>query len=110
MLVLSAAAHIEGFKVMASGAQDGVTVECKDVFHSALLLGAQGIVVAHNHPSGVLIPSRADISLTARLTRAGRVLDIPVLDHVILGRRTEHLSLRTTFPTLFVMSDNEPDD
>jgi DNA repair protein RadC len=107
MLVLSAASRVEGFKVIASGSQDGVDVECKYVFHCALLLGAHHIIVAHNHPSGSLEPSRADIALTATLVRAGRVLDIAVLDHVILGKGEEHLSLRITSPTLFVMSDNE---
>lgn len=108
MLVLNAASRVEGFKVIASGAQDGVDVECKHVFHSALLLGAHHIVVAHNHPSGALIPSAADIELTARLVRAGMVLDIPVLDHFILGKGTEHLSLHGAYPRMFVMSDNEP--
>ena len=108
MLVLSAASRVEGFKIIASGAQDSVGVECKYVFQSALLLGAHHIVVAHNHPSGSLVPSPADIELTTGLVRAGTVLDVGVLDHFILGRGTEHLSLRISYPTLFMMSDNEP--
>lgn len=108
MLVLNTASRVEGFKVIASGAQDGVEVQCKHVFHSALLLGAHHIVVAHNHPSGSLIPSPADIELTTRLVVAGRVLDIAVLDHFILGRGEEHLSLYRHDPGIFVMSEDGP--
>jgi DNA repair protein RadC len=108
MLVLDAASRVEGFKVIASGAQDGVEVACKYVFHSALLLGAHHIVVAHNHPSGSLMPSPADIELTSRLVTAGRVLEIPLLDHFILGRGQEHLSLYSHDPRIFVMSEDGP--
>lgn len=108
MLVLNTSARVEGFKVIASGTQDDVEVECKLVFRSALLLGAHHIIVAHNDPSGSLIPSRADIQLTVGLARAGALLGIPVLDHFILGKGTEHLSMHVALPALFVMSDNEP--
>jgi DNA repair protein RadC len=108
ILVLDAAAQVTGYSLIGSGMQDRVHVDVRFVFRKALLLGAQGIIIAHNHPTGVLVPSRADLELTVELVRAGRLLDIAVLDHVILGQGEEHLSLRITSPALFVMSDNEP--
>jgi DNA repair protein RadC len=52
------------------------------------------VVVTHNHPSGDPTPSGADIQLTRRLSKAGDVLGIELLDHVIIGDRGEHSSLR----------------
>lgn len=46
---------------------------------------ASGIIVAHNHPSGVNLPSRQDIETTKRLTEAGKVIGIPLVDHIIVG-------------------------
>lgn len=57
-----------------------------DVFRVALRAAAAGIVVVHNHPSGDPSPSAEDIDLTVRLVRAGEVLGIRVLDHVVVGR------------------------
>jgi DNA repair protein RadC len=108
MLVLDAAAQVTGYTLMGSGTQDRVYVDAKLVFRKALLLGAHSIIVAHNHPTGTVVPSRADIELTTRLVMAGRVIDIAVLDHFILGKGTEHLSMHGASPELFVMSDNEP--
>ena len=108
ILVLDAAAQVTGYALVGSGAQDRVYVDPRLVFRKALLLGAHSIIVAHNHTAGSVVPSRADLDVTTRLVIAGKVLDIAVLDHVILGKGEEHLSLRITFPTLFVMSDNEP--
>jgi DNA repair protein RadC len=108
MLVLDAAAQVTGYTLIGSGTQDRVHVDAKHVFRKALLLGAHSIIVAHNHPTGSMIPSRADIELTAKLVMAGRLLDIAVLDHFILGKGQEHLSLYSHDPKIFVMSDNEP--
>jgi DNA repair protein RadC len=55
------------------------------VFRLAIAVGASSIIVAHNHPSGVLTPSPEDIEVTRALVAAGEVLDIPVRDHLIIG-------------------------
>jgi DNA repair protein RadC len=57
----------------------------REVFREAIREGASSIVVAHNHPSGSTDPSSQDIEVTERLAEVGRMLDIPLLDHVILG-------------------------
>src|SRR3989442_1556272 len=60
----------------------------REVFRSAILAGAAGIIVAHNHPSGDPTPSADDRSVTRQMVEAGRLLDLPVYDHVILGGDT----------------------
>jgi DNA repair protein RadC len=110
MLVLNAAGQVVGYKLIGSGAQDRVYVDCKIVFRNALLLGAHSIIVAHNHPTGVLTPSAADIDLTARLALAGKILEIPLVDHFILGQHTSYVSLYEKYPTLFMPTVEEPGD
>ena len=110
MMVLNAAGQVVGYKLIGSGAQDRVYVDCKIVFRNALLLGAHSIIVAHNHPTGVLTPSAADIDLTARLVLAGKILEIPLLDHFILGQHTAYVSLYDKNPKLFMATVEEPGD
>jgi DNA repair protein RadC len=57
----------------------------REVFRPAIREGASSIIVAHNHPSGDPTPSPEDIEVTARLVEVGKMLDIPVVDHVIIG-------------------------
>ena len=72
--------------LVSLGAQTGtVAVDLGEVFREALKAGARSIVVAHNHPSGDLTPSRADIAMTAKLREAGNLLGVSLLDHLILG-------------------------
>lgn len=66
----------------------------REIFREAIREGASSMIVAHNHPSGEVAPSREDIELTKRLVEIGKMLDIPVLDHVILGER-KFFSMRT---------------
>ena len=60
-------------------------VGAREVFREAVRDGASSIVVAHNHPSGDPTPSPEDVQVTRRLTLAGDLLDIPVLDHIVIG-------------------------
>ncbi|SRR6266576_761071 len=60
-------------------------VHPREVFRAAILAGAAGIIVAHNHPSGDPTPSADDRAVTRQLVDAGRILDIPVYDHVVLA-------------------------
>ena len=59
------------------------------IFRQAIIEHGAGIIVAHNHPSGSSSPSAEDIRITKQLIEAGKILDIPVLDHVILGKKTD---------------------
>jgi len=74
------------FKVMFTGTIDAASVYPREVVKAALLLNAAAVIFAHNHPSGISTPSRADRSLTERLSSALGLLDIRVLDHIIVGR------------------------
>lgn len=58
----------------------------REVFRSAIVAGAASIVLCHNHPSGNPAPSDEDRKITAQLVAAGALLDIPVYDHIIIGR------------------------
>ncbi|SIS41464.1 JAB domain-containing protein [Salimicrobium flavidum] len=70
------------------GCLNSSIVHPREVMKPAILSNAASIVVAHNHPSGDPDPSREDIKVTERLAKAGKVLGIELLDHVILGRTT----------------------
>ena len=60
-------------------------VHPREVFKAAVKAGAAGVVVIHNHPSGDPTPSRADLAITTKLSRAGGVMGIPIIDHIIVG-------------------------
>ena len=72
--------------LVSAGHEDGTAqIDIGAVFREALKAGAEEIVVAHNHPSGNLTPSKADLDSTSKLRMAGDLLNIPLLDHIILG-------------------------
>ncbi len=71
-------------EIVSIGLLDTSLVHPREVFESAILHTASSLIVAHNHPSGDLIPSANDLAVTERLVRAGHVLGIEVLDHVIV--------------------------
>jgi DNA repair protein RadC len=84
---------------ISQGTLDTILVHPREVFKPAIAANAAAVVLAHNHPSGDPTPSEADIKVTRDLIRAGQLLKIDVLDHLILGRATrerprDFLSLR----------------
>jgi DNA repair protein RadC len=72
---------------------DTILVDPRIVFRGALIAGASAIVLMHNHPSGEPEPSQADVTVTRDLVRAGQLVKIEVIDHVIMGH-PNHCSLR----------------
>ncbi len=70
---------------ISDGGISGTIVDPKKVFKMALEANASSIILGHNHPSGQVIPSDADIALTRKLKDAGALLELPVLDHLIIG-------------------------
>lgn len=76
------------------GSLNASIVHPRELFKEAVRLSAASVVVVHNHPSGDPTPSGADIQLTRRLVKAGDVLGIEVLDHVVIGDGGGHASLR----------------
>jgi DNA repair protein RadC len=84
---------------ISQGTLDTLLVHPREVFKSAILANASSLVLVHNHPSGDPTPSESDIKVTRDLIRAGQLLKIEVLDHIILGRRSaerprDYVSLR----------------
>jgi DNA repair protein RadC len=73
---------------ISDGTRDTILVDPSSVFKKAIETGAAAIVLVHNHPSGDPSPSEADIKSTRDLIRAGKLLKIEVLDHIIIGRAT----------------------
>jgi DNA repair protein RadC len=82
--------HIE---VTTIGVLDASLVHPREVFKMAIVAGAAAVLLMHNHPSGDPTPSREDHAVTERLTEAGKMLGITVLDHIIVGDDTT-LSMR----------------
>ncbi len=74
---------------VTQGTLDATVVDARKVFEPAITESASSVVLVHNHPSGDPTPSREDIALTKELVKAGEFLRIEVLDHVIMGRKTE---------------------
>lgn len=73
---------------VTQGTLDTLLIHPREVFRRAILANASAILLAHNHPSGDPTPSEADVRVTRDLIRAGQLLKIEVLDHIILGVRT----------------------
>jgi DNA repair protein RadC len=76
------------------GSLNASIVHPRELFKEAVRLSAASVVVVHNHPSGDPTPSSADVALTRRLMKAGDVLGIEVLDHVVISEGGDHTSLR----------------
>jgi DNA repair protein RadC len=92
VLFLNTRRRLIRIEQIAQGTLDTILVHPREVFKLAITTCASAIVLVHNHPSGDPTPSEADIKVTRDLIRAGQLLKIEVLDHVILGRRTQERS------------------
>ena len=81
--------QVVSYFVAATGTASSCPVGAKELFQAALAAGAASMIVGHNHTSGQnageIIPSREDAAVTQRLSEAGELLGIPVLDHLIIG-------------------------
>ncbi|HTS17186.1 MAG TPA: DNA repair protein RadC [Verrucomicrobiae bacterium] len=74
---------------VSRGSLNASIVEPREVFKDAIAVSAASMILVHNHPSGDPTPSSEDISVTKRLVKAGDLLNISVLDHIVLGRRSD---------------------
>lgn len=86
ILLLNRANAVLGWYKVSEGGTTGTVADAKLIFSVALKGLACSLILAHNHPSGNLKPSEADIRLTKRLKQAGECLEIAVLDHLILAK------------------------
>ncbi len=84
-LYLSGSHRIVSYSIVSIGTANTAPVHPREVFQGAFLAGACALIVGHNHPSGDLEPSHADLLFTARLKDAATLLGISLLDHVILS-------------------------
>ena len=94
---LNAKNNVIDTRLVTLGLLDASLVHPREVFRGAIADNAAAVVVVHNHPSGDPTPSAEDIRITRQLVEAGKVLDVQVLDHVVIGRgETPFTSLRET--------------
>jgi DNA repair protein RadC len=95
-----------GFYLANSGGPDCVSVDPRQVFRTAIFVGASALIVAHNHPSGSPKPSPTDLELTRRLAVCGYLLGVPVLDHLILEPSGTYYPMADRHPELFDTPDH----
>ena len=93
VLLLNTRKRVKGHQLLSIGTMDTILVHPREVFRCAIIAAAASIVVIHNHPSGESTPSEADIKVTRDLIRAGQLLKIELIDHVVIGNQN-HSSLR----------------
>lgn len=87
MLILNRANVVKATLMVSRGGQAGTVVDPKIIFKMALDNNAAALILAHNHPSGNLKPSSEDLKVTKRLAEAGKMMDLPILDHLIMADR-----------------------
>ena len=93
VLLLNTKNKIIGHRVVSIGSLSASIVHPREVFKEAIKVNAASIIIAHNHPSGDPAPSREDVAVTERLVKAGKIMDIQVLDHIIIGD-SKYLSMK----------------
>lgn len=85
VLYLDAANQVVDSEIVSIGSLNANIVHPREVFKRAILESAASVILAHNHPSGNIMPSSDDIELTKRLLQAGEIIGIKVLDHIIVS-------------------------
>ncbi len=96
-----------GYQIVSQGTLSSSLVHCREVFKAAIVASSYAIIVAHNHPGGSLQPSKEDIETTETLIKAGVLLGVNVIDHVIVSSNGL-TSLREELPHLWsVASKND---
>jgi DNA repair protein RadC len=73
-------------EVISIGTIDTNIIHPREVFKPAIEYGAAAVILAHNHPSGIVTPSQSDIEITKHLVSVGKIIGIPLVDHIILGK------------------------
>jgi len=85
IVALDSQSHVRAVHAVTRGILNSSLVHPREVFRAAILAGAAGIIMVHNHPSGDPAPSADDRAVTRQIVDAGRLLDVPCYDHVILA-------------------------
>jgi DNA repair protein RadC len=85
VLLLNTRRKVKGHHLVSIGTMDTILVHPREIFRVAIVTAASAVIVMHNHPSGESTPSEADVKVTRDLIRAGQLLKLELLDHVIMG-------------------------
>lgn len=96
-MALNLTCHLQviNLNICSMGTLNYTIVHPREVFKTSILSNASAVLLIHNHPSGILEPSKEDIDLTERMVSAGKILGIDVLDHLIIGTKEKaYTSLR----------------
>ena len=94
MLGLDSKLRVVGAFDIHTGTLNSSLVSMRSLFSRAILCNANSIMVAHNHPSGVVSPSSEDVSMTDKIKEAGEILDIKLIDHIIIGEKGNYYSFK----------------
>ena len=92
MLAFNVKMWLLGIFEISHGTGNASLLDARGVFVRALQIGANNVILVHNHPSGNASPSRDDLAISRRIKEAGNIIGIPLIDHVIIGG-CEHVSL-----------------
>jgi len=94
-LMLNAKYEVIGRETISKGGIVAAQVEARDVFRPAIKRGATGLILVHNHPSGDPTPSESDLNVTTEIEKAGNLIGVKLIDHIIIGKG-RYTSLRDT--------------
>ena len=86
IIFLDSKLHVIAEEVQQRGTVDQVAIHPREVIKSAMMHGASAMILVHNHPSGIVTPSKADIEITKRIREAGEVVSIRLFDHLIISK------------------------
>jgi DNA repair protein RadC len=93
--------NLLGIHRIYSGTATGTSVRIGELLRSALMMGAVGLALVHNHPSGDHEPSNEDVNLTRDVAKAASILDVQFLDHLVVGANGAFTSIRSQQPSMF---------
>ena len=94
VILLDTRNRVLGIHCLYKGSLNANVIRLAEIFRPAIEAPAAAIIVAHNHPSGEVSPSPEDVTVTRQLVKAGKLLDVAVLDHVIIGQGGQYASLK----------------
>jgi len=86
--------HPVSLNVVSIGCLNSSLIHPREIFKTAIMSNAAGIILFHNHPSGDPEPSQEDINITTRIKEAGKIIGIELLDHIIIGSEGDFCSLK----------------
>lgn len=92
MLAFNVKMRLLGIFEVSHGTGNASLLDARGVFMRALQIGANNVILVHNHPSGNALPSKDDLAISRRIKEAGNIIGIPLIDHVIIGG-CEYVSL-----------------